>query len=41
VNLAFDNSNGNTVELNSKPGTVPGINHANYQAPIIEAHPSY
>jgi endoglucanase len=41
ANLAYDNSSGNTVELNSKPGTVPGINHANYQAPIIEAHPSY
>jgi endoglucanase len=40
-NLAYDNDTSNTVELNSKPGTVPGINHANYQAPIIEAHPSY
>jgi endoglucanase len=40
-NLAYDNSGGNTVDLSTKPATVPGINHANYQAPIIEAHPSF
>lgn len=40
-NLAYDNGTSNTVELISKPGVVPGINHANYQAQVIEAHPSF